>query len=228
MNTVRRSRSPRSAAVSAEDQPQQPRNVVGTLRNQRLSVRSTCCGWCSAHTAALREKSSRRARILQSCRTGRRSSNPRSATGPRSQRQHRSRGAENFWGCRRCGAVAGGHCPRAKIQARCEDSGARASRPQQPRTREGATNFQRSGSGVAAAAGDGRTPRPLFAVRSRARPRLSRPAGAQGWLVRLIPWFRCASPPANFLRASGTRPRGKRCSAVDQGGRNVRCHPSWR
>ena len=215
MNTVRRSRSPRSAAVSPEDQPQQPLNVVGTLRNQRLSVRSTCCGWCSAHTAALREKSSRRARILQSCRTGRRSSNPRGATGPRSQRQHRSRGAENFWRCRRSGAVAGGDCSRAKIHARCEDSGELASRPQQPRTREGATNFQRSGSGVAPAAGDGRTPRPLFAVRSRARPRLSRPAGAQRWVVRWIRWFRCASPPANFWRAPGTGRRVERCGAMN-------------
>ena len=32
-------------------------------------MRPTRCGWCSAHTAALREKSSRRARILQSCST---------------------------------------------------------------------------------------------------------------------------------------------------------------
>ncbi len=72
MNKGRRSRNPRSAAVSAEDQPQQPRNVVGARRNQTLPVRPTGCGWCSAHTAALREKSSGRARILQRSRTGRR------------------------------------------------------------------------------------------------------------------------------------------------------------
>ena len=35
MNTKRRSRNPRSAAVSAEDQPQQPRNLAGTRWNQR-------------------------------------------------------------------------------------------------------------------------------------------------------------------------------------------------
>ena len=38
-------------------------------------MRATCCGWCSAHTAALREESSRRARILQSCSNERRSRN---------------------------------------------------------------------------------------------------------------------------------------------------------
>ena len=65
--------------MSAEDQPQQPRNVAGTRRNKTLLVRSTRCGWCSAHTAALREKSSRPARILQGCSTGRWSRNPRSA-----------------------------------------------------------------------------------------------------------------------------------------------------
>ncbi len=61
MNT---GRHPRSAAVSAADQPQRPRNVVGARGNQTLPVRSTCCGWCSAHTAALRAKPSRAARIL--------------------------------------------------------------------------------------------------------------------------------------------------------------------
>ena len=44
--------------------------------------------------------------------------------------------------------------------------------------------------------------------------RLSRPAGAKRSLVRFFRWFRCASPPANFLRASGTKrrrrwPRGR-------------------
>ena len=66
MNTARRSRNPRSAAVSAEDQPQRPRNLVGNRWIRRRPLRPTCCGWCSAHTAALREKSSRAARILQS------------------------------------------------------------------------------------------------------------------------------------------------------------------
>ena len=37
--------------------------------------------------------------------------------------------------------------------------------------------------------------------------RLSRPAGAQRSSVRVFRWFRCASPPANFLRASGTKGR---------------------
>ena len=69
MNTERRSRNPRSAAVSAEDQPQRPRILGGTRWNQRRPVRPTCCGWCAAHTAALRENSSRRERILQSCST---------------------------------------------------------------------------------------------------------------------------------------------------------------
>ena len=39
------------------------------------------------------------------------------------------------------------------------------------------------------------------------------PAGAQRFLVRFSRWFRCASPPANFLRASGT----KRRRAEDRG-----------
>ncbi len=43
--------------------------------------------------------------------------------------------------------------PRAEFLVPREDSGARASRPQQRRTREGARNFQRPSSGVAAAAG---------------------------------------------------------------------------
>ena len=64
MNTARRSRNPRSAAVSAEDQPQRPRDLVGTHWIRRRSLRPTGCGWCSAHTAALREKPSRAARIL--------------------------------------------------------------------------------------------------------------------------------------------------------------------
>ena len=38
-------------------------------------------------------------------------------------------------------------------------------------------------------------------------PRLSRPAGAPRSVGRLVRWFRCASPPANFFRASGTRRR---------------------
>ena len=75
MNTGRRSRNPTSAAVSAEDQPQRHRNLAGTRWNPRRSMRATCCGWCSAHTAALREESSRRARILQSCSKERRSRN---------------------------------------------------------------------------------------------------------------------------------------------------------
>ncbi len=45
-------------------------------------MRSTCCGWCSAHTAALRKKSLWRARILQGCRTKRRGRNQRSAAVP--------------------------------------------------------------------------------------------------------------------------------------------------
>ena len=60
MNTERRGWNPRSAAVSAEDQPQRPRIPAGTRWNQRRPTGPTCCGWCSAHTAALREKSSQR------------------------------------------------------------------------------------------------------------------------------------------------------------------------
>ena len=63
MSTEKRSRNPRSAAVSAEDQPQRPQALAGTHRNQSRPLRTPCCGWCAAHTAALREKSSRRARI---------------------------------------------------------------------------------------------------------------------------------------------------------------------
>ena len=37
MNTERRSRNQRSAAVSAEDQPQRPRNCAGILWNQKAS-----------------------------------------------------------------------------------------------------------------------------------------------------------------------------------------------
>ena len=50
--------------MSAEDQPQQPRILGGTRWNQRRPQRPTRCGWCSAHPAALRGKSSHRARIL--------------------------------------------------------------------------------------------------------------------------------------------------------------------
>ncbi len=69
MNTERQSRNPRSAVVSAEDQPQQPGNGMAARGNQTLPVGPTCCGWCSAHTAALREKSSGRASILPGCST---------------------------------------------------------------------------------------------------------------------------------------------------------------
>ena len=55
MNTERRSRNPRSAAVSAEDQPQRLGIPAGTRWNQRRPTGPTCCGWCAAHTAALRE-----------------------------------------------------------------------------------------------------------------------------------------------------------------------------
>ena len=56
-STEQWSSNPRSAAVSAEDQPQRPRIPAGTRWNPRHPTRSTCCGWCSAHTAALRESS---------------------------------------------------------------------------------------------------------------------------------------------------------------------------
>ena len=49
--------------MSAEDQPQRPQALAGTHWNQSRPLRTPCCGWCAAHTAALREKSSRRARI---------------------------------------------------------------------------------------------------------------------------------------------------------------------
>ena len=42
------------------------------------------------------------------CSTGRQRRHPSGARRSRPQRQHRSRGAENFWGCRRCGAAASG------------------------------------------------------------------------------------------------------------------------
>ncbi len=63
-SVVRRSRSPRSAAVSAEDQPQRPQNLGSTRWNRRRPLRPTRCGWCAAHPVALREKSSRAASIL--------------------------------------------------------------------------------------------------------------------------------------------------------------------
>ena len=50
--------------------------------------------------------------------------------------------------------------------------------------------------------------------------RLSRPAGAQRSAVRFFRWFRRAPPPANFLRASGTkgrRERGARQAAATSG-----------
>ncbi len=50
--------------------------------------------------------------------------------------------------------------------------------------------------------------------------RLSRPAGAPGFSVRFFRWFRCASPPANFSRASGTKGRremGARLAAATSG-----------
>ena len=74
--------------MSAEDQPQRPRNRAGTRWNRRRPRRPTRCGWCSAHTAALREKSSRRARILKSCSTG---WQRRSQSGARRSRRRKPR-----------------------------------------------------------------------------------------------------------------------------------------
>ena len=67
--------------MSAEDQPQRPRISARNRWNPSRPRRSTCCGWCAAHTAALREKSSRRTRNLQGCSTGRRGRNQRGARG---------------------------------------------------------------------------------------------------------------------------------------------------
>ena len=63
-------------------------------------------------------------------------------------------------------------------------------------------------------------------TRTCVSPRLSRPAGAQRQFGRLIRWFRCASPPANFLRTSGTRER--EVGWVGRRSHRVRCHLSWR
>ena len=63
-STARQSRNPRRAAVSAEAQPQRPGIPAGTGWNHRRPMRPNGCGWCFADTAALREKSSRRTRIL--------------------------------------------------------------------------------------------------------------------------------------------------------------------
>ena len=52
--------------------------------------------------------------------------------------------------------------------------------------------------------GDGRSAHDEASPWCGADKRLSRPAGAQHSSVRFFRWFRCASPPANFLRASGT------------------------
>ena len=76
MTSEQRSRNPRSAAVPAENQPQRHRNLAAPP----LGIRGVpCvhhpCGWCSAHTAALREKFSRRAQILQSFSAAQRSRN---------------------------------------------------------------------------------------------------------------------------------------------------------
>ena len=54
MDTEKRSHNPRSAAVSAADQPQRPRNRACPRWIPRRPLRPTRCGWCSAHTAALR------------------------------------------------------------------------------------------------------------------------------------------------------------------------------
>ena len=74
--------------MSAEDHPQRPRIPASARWQQGRPVRPTCCGWCSAHTAALRDRSSRRARILQSCSTERRS---RSQSGARRSRRSEPR-----------------------------------------------------------------------------------------------------------------------------------------
>ena len=50
--------------MSVEDQPQRTQNCAGIRWNPRRPLRPNRCGWCSAHTAALREISSRAARIL--------------------------------------------------------------------------------------------------------------------------------------------------------------------
>ena len=85
MDTARRSHNPRSAAVSAEDQPQRPGIPAGTRWHQQPPLGPTCCGWCSAHTAVLREESSRRTRILQSCSTEENNSRHRSRKSPSSE-----------------------------------------------------------------------------------------------------------------------------------------------
>ena len=61
--------------MSAEDQPQRPRNGAGNRWIRMRPVRQSRCGWCSAHTAAFREKFSRRERIFQGCSTERPSRN---------------------------------------------------------------------------------------------------------------------------------------------------------
>ena len=56
--------------MSAEDQPQRPRILGGIRWNHRRPLRPMCCGWCSAHTAALREKSPRRRVVAEKLRGG--------------------------------------------------------------------------------------------------------------------------------------------------------------
>ena len=131
------------------------------------------CVAAAGGTPALRN-SSRPARISPGARLCARST---------SRSRLAARGASDFNGCpRRFGAAAAG--PRrtqprsvgcgpaalyynSAISSRAEriSPGARASRPQRLRTREGATNFQRPGSAAAAAAG--------MAALRRLRPRRS-------------------------------------------------------
>ncbi len=113
----------RSAAVSAEDQPQRPRNRAGARRNQGRPVRTTCCGWCSAHTAALREISSR------------------SATGPRSQRVKSEWSVGILGRLSPCVRAAGGDRPRAEILATREDFAESSYRAAQPQPQEFGTPF---------------------------------------------------------------------------------------
>ena len=119
------------------------------------------------------------------------------------------------------GVGAGRNCGRG---SRCSTSGARAARPQRchrscgtaisvlakvravhTETSGSLSSVRNGGEGAGGAPRCGGCGTHFRNDCYRPVRRLSRPAGAQRSQRRSIRWFRCASPPANFLRASGTR-----------------------
>ena len=120
-----RGRNLRSAAVSAEDQSQRPRIPAGTRWDQKRPMAQTCCGSCSAHTAALRGQS-----VCSGAASG--GSSRRAARGGRGSelRVRRAESGRGNWGKgigrgRRAGGCRPGGTPEEISRGQVRGSGRR-------------------------------------------------------------------------------------------------------